>query len=404
MKKLIIIVLFISISFQINAQWSRFYLPHTSANESVMALTSFGQNVIASLCDGISTSKYVCISTNNGANWTISSLQGQVTYCFCSDSNAVYAGSTSGIYKSTNGGFNWYQSGLNYGNTIYALYKYNNKIFAGAASTIPPNYYEYVYYSSDNGVQWIQTSLNIAIISFTSTGNTIFAGGVAQGIFKSTNNGLNWIYTGLNNNAFFDMATIGSNVYAAGAYNRFYFTTDLGLNWSFTSNTFNPSRLISRNNTLIGSGYGIYMSTNYGVNWIQKNEGMSQINTTVLLISGNYLYTGSDSFSVWRRPLNEVVGINNENSTIPDKFSLSQNYPNPFNPSTNIKYQIANNKFVSLKIFDILGKEIVTLVNDKQSAGTYEVKWDGSNYPSGVYFYRLMAGDFSETKKMVLIK
>jgi hypothetical protein len=107
--------------------------------------------------------------------------------------------------------------------------------------------------------------------------------------------------------------------------------------------------------------------------------------------------------------LSEAIGINQISKEIPSSFKLEQNYPNPFNPSTNIKYRvpsgsITDNKFVSLKIFDILGKEVETLVNEKQSPGEYEVNWDASQYPSGVYFYKLSAGDFSETKKMLLVK
>ena len=99
-----------------------------------------------------------------------------------------------------------------------------------------------------------------------------------------------------------------------------------------------------------------------------------------------------------------VTSIVKLGNTLPSSFSLSQNYPNPFNPTTNIKYQITQNKLVALKIFDIIGKEIATLVNEKQSPGTYEVTWDASAFPSGVYFYKLTSGDFAETKKMILIK
>jgi hypothetical protein len=99
-----------------------------------------------------------------------------------------------------------------------------------------------------------------------------------------------------------------------------------------------------------------------------------------------------------------TIGIQPISNEVPEKFLLYQNYPNPFNPSTNIKYQITDNKFVTLKIFNILGKEVETMVNEKQSPGTYEVSWDGINYPSGIYFYKLSAGKFIETKKMVMIK
>ncbi len=93
-----------------------------------------------------------------------------------------------------------------------------------------------------------------------------------------------------------------------------------------------------------------------------------------------------------------------EESTIPSTFSLEQNYPNPFNPTTTIRFSLANNEFVSLKIYDVLGKEISTLISEEMNAGTYTVNWNASALPSGVYFYRLQAKNFSETKKLVLTK
>ncbi len=99
-----------------------------------------------------------------------------------------------------------------------------------------------------------------------------------------------------------------------------------------------------------------------------------------------------------------VSDISNGSILIPEGFKLHQNYPNPFNPSTLIGYQISDNNFVSLKIFDIAGKEISTIVNKNQPAGNYEVTFDGGGLSSGIYFYKLSAGDFSETKKMSLVK
>ena len=99
------------------------------------------------------------------------------------------------------------------------------------------------------------------------------------------------------------------------------------------------------------------------------------------------------------------VFINNISTEIPDGFKLYQNYPNPFNPSTNIKYQIRNKCSVTLKVFDLLGKEIATLINEKQAPGTYEVSFDGSTLPSGVYFYSLYSdGVKMDTKKLLLLK
>lgn len=113
----------------------------------------------------------------------------------------------------------------------------------------------------------------------------------------------------------------------------------------------------------------------------------------------NYANT---AWSVYRNGFS--VGIEKITSIIPEKYSLHQNYPNPFNPTTNIRYQIKDSKFVIVKIFDIMGREVETLVNEKQTPGVYEVKFDGTNYPSGIYFYKLNVDVYSETKKMILLK
>ena len=83
---------------------------------------------------------------------------------------------------------------------------------------------------------------------------------------------------------------------------------------------------------------------------------------------------------------------------------MFQNYPNPFNPSTKIKYQIPERNFVTIKIFDVLGNEIASLVNDEKPAGSYEVYFYGTGIASGLYFYELQTGQFVETKKMILLK
>ncbi len=98
------------------------------------------------------------------------------------------------------------------------------------------------------------------------------------------------------------------------------------------------------------------------------------------------------------------VGVKPGSSEIPDEFSLFQNYPNPFNPVTQIEYQLPSKEFVNLTVYDVLGNETALLVNEEQNPGTYKVEWNGSNFPSGIYFYKLQAGDFTQTRKMTLIK
>jgi subtilisin-like proprotein convertase family protein len=98
------------------------------------------------------------------------------------------------------------------------------------------------------------------------------------------------------------------------------------------------------------------------------------------------------------------VNVDNEPVEIIQDFELHQNYPNPFNPSTTIKWQMPESGNVTLKIYDVLGREVITLVNEELSAGKHDVTFDASQFSSGVYFYQLKAGDFIEIKKMILIK
>ena len=99
-----------------------------------------------------------------------------------------------------------------------------------------------------------------------------------------------------------------------------------------------------------------------------------------------------------------VTGVENEFASIPEVYSLAQNYPNPFNPSTKINFSIPKQGIVSLKVYDVLGKEVMTLVNESKPAGNYQVDFNGVNLASGAYFYRIESGDFRDIKRMILIK
>ncbi|MCO6446366.1 MAG: T9SS type A sorting domain-containing protein [Ignavibacteriota bacterium] len=113
---------------------------------------------------------------------------------------------------------------------------------------------------------------------------------------------------------------------------------------------------------------------------------------------------GQDSLFVLYNTGN-VSGISEENfQQIPENFSLSQNYPNPFNPSTTIRFELPESDIVTLKIFNILGEEVSTLVNTELKAGKHEYQFNANNLSSGIYFYRIQAGSFTETKKMILIR
>jgi len=173
------------------------------------------------------------------------------------------------------------------------------------------------------------------------------------------------------------------------------------------------------------SGWGDYATIRYsssGVQqWVQRyngpGNGSDRAYSITLDASGNVYVTGYSTgtgtyYDYATIKYSQSVGVKPISNEVPKQFALSQNYPNPFNPITKIKFAIPLSRgvsegrgvFVTLKIYDILGREVATLVNEQLSLGTYEVEWDASNYPSGVYFYKLITSEHTETKRMVLIK
>jgi hypothetical protein len=122
------------------------------------------------------------------------------------------------------------------------------------------------------------------------------------------------------------------------------------------------------------------------------------------MVHNDYLYAAPYGAGVWKYSVSNLVSVKNNEQNLPKSFLLNQNYPNPFNPTSIIRFQIKDSRLVILKVYDIIGKEVETLVNEKKSPGTYEVTFDGSRLSSGIYFYTLTAGDFKETKKLVLLK
>jgi hypothetical protein len=368
-------------------------------------------------------------------------IENKVISAFTSNNSTIFAGGQGGVYKSTNYGLNWIQTGLAE-RTVYALLSYDSNIFMGGdingyyhstnlgqnwayhaldnsmtlnfainGSTVYAETGYNIFYTTNNGQNWAQTTCIFRNTCSIAVDNlNLLEGTYDNGIFRSTNNGLNWTRILISSDIVYEIALNGANICAGTHFNGVKISTDYGQNWTNNLNNI-LVHTIKINGLYIyaGTTNGVYISNNSGQNWQQKNEGFNcnpGINKFLLL--DNYIYASTSDVvtAVWRRPLSElIIGVNNNNSEIPSSYSLYQNYPNPFNPSTIIRYQITNNKHIILKIFDILGKEAVTLVNEKQSAGTYEATFDGTNLTSGIYFYSLYAdGVKIDTKRMVLIK
>ncbi len=154
-----------------------------------------------------------------------------------------------------------------------------------------------------------------------------------------------------------------------------------------------------------GTENGVFVSGNSGASWTQINSGLTKTDILSSTICGANIFIGTRSGGVWRRSLDDIsTSIPREPDGPPVQFYLAQNYPNPFNPVTTISFVIPSRSSVMLKVFDILGKEVETIVNGELSAGNHSYRWDASDFSSGVYFYRVQAGAFAQTRKLLLLK
>lgn len=160
---------------------------------------------------------------------------------------------------------------------------------------------------------------------------------------------------------------------------------------------------VSGTNLFAGiNGGGLFLSTDSGSTWIDV-DGPGYV--YALAISGGNLFAAAWTGAVWRRPLSDMItSVELESVWMPREFLLQQNYPNPFNPSTTIRYLVPMQSRVTLKVFDVLGRELTTLVNGIEEPGEKSVQFDGSNISSGMYFYELQAGEFVQARKFLLLR
>ena len=161
---------------------------------------------------------------------------------------------------------------------------------------------------------------------------------------------------------------------------------------------------MSSDGIIVGLDGTILRTTNGSTTWSIQHSGTGEKLNDVYFTDANTGTTVGEHGTILRTTNGGVSFVNQISSEIPERFSLYQNYPNPFNPTTNIKFDIQKTSPTKLVVYDALGREVATLVNEELKAGSYQTDWDGNNYTSGVYFYKLISGDFVETKKMVLVK
>ncbi len=274
------------------------------------------------------------------------------------------------------------------------------------------DYYDYltIKYNSGGDLQWARMYSRgvdeANDVTFDYSGNVIVTG-------KSSFPGNGYDYCTIKYNSSGDSQWVRIYNGAASLEDiAYYVLTDSSNNVYVTGN----SRFVTNNGNLTTIKYSSNGVQQWFMQYIGGMQGginrgqcisLDYLRNIFVIGSNSENGTGGDYITI---KYTQPVGLESASNTVPFDFNLYQNYPNPFNPHTKIKFDIApdsrlrGNDNIILKIFDILGREIAVLVNEKLKPGAYEIDWNGSNNPSGVYFYSLTIGDFTETKKMVLIK
>ena len=387
------------------------------------------------------------------AQWTQTQLgDAQIGYNIYSSGTEVFAATLNGVYSTTDLGNPWFNIGLQ-NHLVFDVITSGQYILAATEGMGPG-----VFRSSDHGNNWLNTAgiSNQSVRAFAKNSSYVFACTWGGGIFRSSDDGANWQSVGLTNAGFRSIYAAGEKIFCGAdkvysstdngntwnvrqlpwpagdtwgfLYNDgilyacdmgLYISTDMGDSWRLKYGiTFDSlgsvvdtkifKDIIYYQNKLIASVAfnSILISYDGGNNWNGFNEGLITDWTFAgLVLKGSNIWALRDFFgNAYIRPLSEITEVENENILSANYFLLNQNYPNPFNPTTKISYQLPESGNVTLKIYDVLGNEIATLVNEEKTAGIYQVDFNVSYLTSGMYFYKLTSGRFSETKKMLLLK
>ncbi len=400
MKKVILIITVLIFTAHSNSQgWVQQQSGTTSILRSVFFL-----NENTGFAVGISKLR----TTNGGVNWLpMTAFNDSYDIQFLDSNTGFLLGFFKPVtlQKSTNGGLNWFS--VSYPPVLgypYLSMKFlnSNTGFINTGKT------------TNGGITWFDTypaqTMNKVFFLNENTGWECNAAG---SVIRTTNCGVNWIYynagsnTGLTSIFFADENT----GWAVGSSSRVYKSTNGGVNWSMIYNQglcgLNSLYFINdQTGWIAGCEGAIHKTTNGGTNWVQQSFSTTTNLYDIQFINENTGWAVGAGGRILRTTTGGITSIEPISTEVPERFSLSQNYPNPFNPSTRIRFEISGSSATHtlFSVYDMLGREVSTLVNEELKPGNYEVDWNAENYPSGVYFYKLSAGESTETRKMILLK
>ena len=349
--------------------WDILNIKDSLFNESILSLSTIPSGgLIAFATWG---GPYVTTDYTSWNPFSGPSFSGNPFLTVAASENGYFFGGTSSgkIFRSSSSTPNW----TNITDTLSSGYIYKIGIDSSGVVFVLSDVG--VFRSTDNGNTWqnvngIPATYNFSLL-FSPWGDIfIGGGGDGGGIYRSTDDGMNWTnyQDGLTNSALLSLA-------------------------------------LNRDGTLFAGTYdGVFCSNDTGKTWIDSSSGLKsrQINS-LIFTSSRYLLAGTRGSGFFKSVNPVITGIR-KNEQLPQSFSLNQNYPNPFNPSTKITYTLQKDEKVILSIYNILGQKLTELVNENEIRGKHSIIFNADNLSSGVYFYKINAGNYNETRKMILIK
>jgi len=413
------------LSAQLYSQW---VLQPTPTTQNLNSIVYVNATTLYASGEG----EVILKTTNGGTNWVKlrENIGGKDYFSiwFVNENTGFAAGGleiptrTGLISKTTNGGVNWVD--VVFSDICFRSAYFINASTGFMAGRTPAVSNSPIYITTNAGVNWFTVapfnSYGVEDIFFfnASTGwaNTITPSGWV--VSKTTNGGYNWNTVSvigetvwLRTVSFVNSVTgwISGNgaLPPAGLLRK---TTNGGTTWAaqvYHNSNVTYKTYFKNENTgwITGDIPNIQKTTNGGINWnIQTTPNASWMWDIKFINDNTGWSAGSQGKIFYTTNGGGPVSVQNISSEVPSEYSLKQNYPNPFNPSTNVKFSIVNSGLVKLTVYDVLGHEVQTLVNETLQPGTYETTFDGSMLPSGVYFCKLTSGDFSETKRLTLLK
>ncbi|MBN8584972.1 MAG: T9SS type A sorting domain-containing protein [Ignavibacteria bacterium] len=406
MKYLIIIIICTNVYAQTG--WNLVGLP-VNTNLNSMCFVGNDTGFIAT------TNGNILKTTNSGQNWIVINIGIEFNSISFVNSHTGFAVGGS-LFKSTNGGVNWVQQQGDF--FITQSVKFINEQIGYIISSLgQPTFPIYCHRTINGGLNWTYTSVsfgtpNFNPPSFPDTTNGFYANN--NRFYKSSNSGSNWnsSLTGYNFNRMFNFINANTGfISSENPPNRYILkTTNSGNNWSVIYQNdqyyFTGGYFLNENIGYIVAPNGpILHTSNSGLNW-ETQYSTQPLNTIhrILFINQQTGFAYGTNGLLLRTTNGGIpLGVHTGSNEIPEKFQLFQNYPNPFNPNTLIVYDIPKSTFISLIVFDILGKELYT-INEFKAPGRYNLNINVSELASGIYFYSLKADRFKDIKKMVLIK